>query len=161
MKFGLVGALDALLTYQGGAGIGGTIDVRQVRFADGAHVAQGMHTEIAVGVGARLASLDVQPLEFKAPHCEPRDVLVGHAQSNGHAVESTTRADRLLQLVHVFRANQVELDQSVQCSLQVGDFFGDELELVGRLVTSDDFSVTVQYETACSGNRLGANAVTL
>src|SRR5262249_6473252 len=68
MELRFVRALDALLAYQRRAGIGSSIDVGQVRFADRAHIAQRMYTKIAVGIGAGLPCLDVQALELEAPH---------------------------------------------------------------------------------------------
>src|ERR1700753_423588 len=143
MQLGLIRALDTLLADEGGAGIGSAIDAGQVGFADGTYIPQCMDREVCIAIGASLAGLDVQALELKPADCESRNVLIGHAQTYRHAVEGTARANRFLPLVDVFRANKVEFDEPVQRGLEVWDFLGDELELVGRLITCDHLAVTV------------------
>src|SRR5262249_23893125 len=151
----------ALLANQRGAGVGGTINMREVSFTDGAHVTQRVHAEVTVWIGPRLASLDVYSLELEAAHRESRDIFIRHAQSHGHAVECAPRADCLLQLINFFSADQIELDQSIERLLNIGNLFGNQLQLVRGLPARDNFTVSVQDEPACGRYRLCSNTISL
>ena len=137
----LVGALDAELADERGAGVGGAVDVLEVLLADGAHVAERVHGQSAVRVPARLARLDVQARELEAAHGEARHVLVGHAQADRHAVEAAAGVDGALELVDVLGADQSELHQARQRPVDVRHLLGHQLELVGGLVAGDHLAV--------------------
>ena len=157
----LVGALDAELADERGAGVGGAIDVLEVLLADRAHVTERVHREVAVRVPARLARLDVDAGKLEAAHGEARHVLVRHAQADRHAVESAARVDGALDLVDVLGADQIQLHQAVERRVDVRHFLGHELELVRRLVAGDQLAVAIEDQAARRRDRLGAHAVAL
>ena len=161
MELPLEGALDAELTDERGAGVGGAIDVLQVLLADRADVAERVHRELAVRVPAGLARLDVESLELEAPHRKARDILVRHAQPDRHAVEAAARLDGALELADVLGTDELELHEPRECVLEIRHFLGDHLELIGGLVAGDHLAAAVENQPARRGDRLIADPIAL
>src|SRR5207253_11163359 len=91
---------------EGSAGVGGAVDVLQILLADGAHVAERVHRQLAIRVPAGLAGLDIQARKLEPSHGETRDVLVRHAQADRHAVEAAARVDGALELIDADRKGE-------------------------------------------------------
>src|SRR5215470_745192 len=72
----LEAALDAELADERGTGIRRAVDALQILLADRADVAKRVHREIAVGVPACLASLDIHAAELETMYGEARDILI-------------------------------------------------------------------------------------
>ena len=94
-----VGSFDAQLADQRGAGVLAELvvllELLDVVFADGGHVAERMHGVFAMWIEAREARGDVHAREFEAMHGEARDFLVGEPQADRHALEAAARSDQL------------------------------------------------------------------
>ena len=161
MQLRLVGALDTELADEGGAGVGGAVDVPQILLADGAHVAERVHRQLAIRVPAGLAGLDIQARKLEPSHGKARDVLVRHAQADRHAVEAAARVDGALELIDVLGTDEIELHQAREGLLQVRHFLGHQFQLVGGLVARDHLAVAVEDQPARRRDRLVAHPVTL
>src|SRR5215475_1070916 len=157
----LEGALDAELADERGTGIRRAIDALEILLADRAHIAERVHREIAVGVPACLAGLDIHAAELETMHGEARDLLIREAQPDRYRIEGAARVDGASDLIDVLGTNQLELREARERLIDVGHLFRHELELVRRLAARDQLTVTIEDQPTRRRDRLGAHAVAL
>ena len=161
MQFLLVGGLDAELADQGRAGIGRTVDPAEVLLADGAHVAERVHRELAERIGTREARADVDAGEFEAVHGEGGDFLVVEPQPYRHAVEAAVGHHELARVVDVLGGDQPDRGEPLERVGEVGHFLANQLELVRRAVLGDHGAVAIDDQAARRRQRLDAHPVAL
>ncbi len=119
MQFGLARRFHAQLAHQRGAFVGVEVDLLAILLGDGAHVAQCMHGQRAIGVEARGARLHFHAREFVAMHGEGRHLLLGQAQPDGHGLEGAIAEHLARQVRHVLRRNGADARQARQRAVQV------------------------------------------
>ena len=157
----LVGALDAELADQRGAGVAGAVDALEVLLADRGDVAERVHAEIAEGIVARLARTQIDTRELVAVHGEAADLLVAEPQADGHAVEAAARQHGAPRIVDLLRRQQAERGETPQRVAEIGGLLADQFQLVGGLVVDQHRAIAVEDQAAACRYRVETHAIAL
>ena len=149
VQLGFVGAFDAQLADQRGAGVAGPIDALQVLLADGAHVAERVHAELAVGVVARLASAQVHAREIRSGARRSAPIS-SSVRRRRIGTLSKLRRDRIVRRASSSSSAGIrsQRGQAVQRVAQIRHLLADQLELVGRLVVDQHGAMAVEDQAA-------------
>jgi hypothetical protein len=107
----------------------------------GRHVAERVHRVLAVRIEARETRRDVDARELEAVHGEARDLLVGEAQPDRHALEAAARADEATRIRDVVFLQDADLHQTLQRGIDVGHALAHQLELERGPVLREDCPV--------------------
>ena len=157
----LVCGLDPELADQRGAGVGNAVDVLQILHADGAHVPQGMHRELAQRIVPGLARRQIHARELVTMHREAADLLVGESQPHRYTVEGATRENHAPRVLEVIAVDEPERGQALERVVEIGYLLAHQLELVGRLVVGHHLAVAIEDQPAAGRDRIQPHPVAL
>ncbi len=122
-----VRSLDARFADQRGAGVLAELvfllELLDVVFADGRHVAERVHGVRTMRIETRQARGDVHAGKFEAMHGEAGNFLVGEPQPDRHALEAATRAHQLAGFLDIVGVEHADLHQSVEGRVHIGHAF--------------------------------------
>ena len=161
VQFLFAGAFHAQLADQRGAGIGRTVDARQVGLADGRDIAQRMYRQLTMRIVARQARADVHAREVVAVHRKARDFLFAEAQADRHGLEAAPCPHQPGDVAHLVVGDQLQLRQAAQGSGEVGNLLAHQLQLIRGLVFGQHLAVAIEDEAPVGGNGLQSCAVAL
>src|SRR5690606_11238809 len=148
VQFALEGPLDAGLPGQRRARVLLDRQPLLVLFADRADIADRMYARAAVRVIAGEARFDLYPGKLMSPCREARELLLGQLELDRDRIEAAPAADVLLECRNGRRLDQLQLRETLQRLIEIGDLLARELQLIRRGVRRERHAIAVEDQAA-------------